>query len=695
MPYYLRLLHYLRLLPLIAVLLGVVPLAGAADNVLSLEGYLDMERVAGRGLPAARISPDGKQIIYARMRVDRKTDKMTSALWLMNADGSHNRELLKGSVVRWSPDGTRIAYIARATDGSRQIFVRWMDAEGNVTQVTHSANTPNQLAWSPDGRHIAFRATVPYRNDWKFSLPGRPKGAKWTPDVTVIDRIHYRQDRRGPMKGFEHIFLVPADSGTSRALTSGDWYVGARFSGLDSGTPIVWSRDGAEILFDGVREKDWEKRFLESRIYAVNVESGAIRRLTKAEGNWSTPVVSPDGKKIAYVGYDLAKARKTYAQADLYVMNRDGGNVRRLTSGLAGAPGQLKWAPDNSGVYFIMNDAGSSNLQFASLGGKVRAVTRGAQMLGLAAIASRRVAYGSRQSAGEPGDLVRIDLKSGALTELTHVNDDVLFGKKLAALKEIDYQAPDGRKVQGWLQLPPDFDATKKYPLILQIHGGPHGMYNVAFSYMRQLQAADGYVVLYTNPRGSIGYGEEFANLIDNDYPGPDFQDLMAGVDAAIGQGFVDKNRLYVWGCSGGGVLTSWTVSHTDRFKAAAALCPVIDWISFAGTADIVAWGYKRFDGFFWDDPSKWLSHSPLMHVGNVHTPTLLMTGDRDLRTPLSQAEEFYSALKMLGVPTKLVVIHGEFHGTTSIPSNFMRTYLILKRWFGEHGGVPAATKAN
>jgi dipeptidyl aminopeptidase/acylaminoacyl peptidase len=247
--------------------------------------------------------------------------------------------------------------------------------------------------------------------------------------------------------------------------------------------------------------------------------------------------------------------------------------------------------------------------------------------------------------------------------------------------------------VQGWIVKPPDFDNTKKYPLILYIHGGPHAMYGVGFNYSFQNLAADGYVVLYTNPRGSTGYGSAFGDAIDDAYPGVDFDDLMAAVDEVVGRGYVDTSRLYVTGVSGGGVLSAWCTSHTQRFAAAAVRAPVIDWISFAGTTDITAWGYFRYHGRFWDDPSKWLAHSPLMHVAKVKTPTLLMTGELDLRTPIGQTEEYYQALRAVGVPTAMIRFSGEYHGTQSLPSNFMRTQLYLMSWFDRYPPkVPPAT---
>jgi dipeptidyl aminopeptidase/acylaminoacyl peptidase len=284
-----------------------------------------------------------------------------------------------------------------------------------------------------------------------------------------------------------------------------------------------------------------------------------------------------------------------------------------------------------------------------------------------------------------PGDVVTLEVRRPQLiTRLTDVNGDVLTGRTLGAVEEIWYSSVDGYRIQGWIVKPPDFDAAKKYPLMLSIHGGPHGMYGVGFNFGWQEHAANGYVVLYTNPRGSTGYGSAFGNAIKNAYPGKDYDDLMIGVDSLIRRGYVDSTNMFVYGCSGGGVLTSWIVGHTTRFAAASANCPVTNWFSFVGTTDGPSW-YRNFAKLPWEDPSEHLRRSPIMYVGNVTTPTMLMTGEMDLRTPMGQTEEYYEALRIRKIPTAMVRFKEEWHGTTSRPSNFMRTQLYLRAWFEKH----------
>ena len=680
----------------LAILLGVVVRCApqlraqetASDTLLTVNHYLEWERVSD-----PQISPDGSQIVYARSRVNQLEDRWDSELWLMNADGSKPRFLVKGSNARWSPDGARIAYLADGEPKGTQIFVRWMDAEGATSQVTRLTETPTGLRWSPDGRAIAFVMLVPEQETWSISMPTPPEGAKWTEPPRMISRTHYRQDRVGFQKeGFTHLFVVPADGGTARQLTRGTWNVGARFSGISfAGPDVSWTADGKTIVFDGVRDEANPDRYAESYLYAVDVASGAVRQLVGEKGWWHTGVVSPDGRRVALLGYPFTT--QTYRTEDLYIAGLDGRGMKKISGDLDRDPANLEWAPDGRSVYFTAGDRGSQNVYRADTTGRVQPVTSGVHMLTLASLAKNGVAAGARSTFHEPPDVVRVDLTRGTVTPITHVNADVLSDKRLGAVEEIWYTSTGNTRVQGWIVKPPSFQPTKKYPLILDIHGGPHGMYNVGFDYGYQNYAANGYVVLYTNPRGSTGYGTAFGNAINNGYPGVDYEDLMAGVDSVVARGYIDTDRLYVTGCSGGGVLSSWTIGHTDRFAAAAVRCPVIDWISFAGTTDVVQWGYHRFEGYFWDNPTQWLQHSPLMHVGKVRTPTLLMTGELDLRTPMSQTEEYYAALKVLGVPAVMLRFRDEYHGTGSKPSNFMRTQLYIMDWFRRHskGGTASA----
>ncbi len=663
-----------------------------SDTLLTVDHYLDYETVSGPS-----ISPDGSRIIYTRRWVNTLEDKWESALWIMNADGSRNRFLTKGGGAVWSPDGTRIAYIAEGDPKGPEIFVRWVDAEGASSQITHLEESPQDVRWSPDGESVGFAMFVPKSDPWKIDMPSAPKEAKWTKAPRLVQSLHFRQDRRGfSDSGNIHLFVVPADGGTARQITSGDWSVGARFDALSGSVGWDWMPDGRTIVVDGMKDSTADMNYRSSNIYAVTVETGDVRRLTPSDGVWNSPVVSPDGKRIAFTGYPATRA--SYEAEALYVMDADGSDMRTVSGDLDRDPSGLEWGADSRGVYFSAGDRGTSNILFASTGGDLRHVTEGTHMLSLGDISRDGVAVGVRTSFHAPPDIVRIGLRDGRIAQLTDVNADLLGRIRLGAVEEIWYPSTGGARIQGWIVKPPSFDPSRRYPLILEIHGGPHGMYNVGFNYMFQNFAANDYVVLYTNPRGSTGYGSEFGNAIERAYPSVDYDDLMAGVDTVVARGYIDESRMYVGGCSGGGVLSSWVIGHTDRFAAAAVRCPVTNWLSMAGQTDIPLFTYNFFEVPFWEDPKRWLEQSPLMYVGSVTTPTLVMTGELDLRTPMPQSEEYYAALRMRGIPAALLRFEGEYHGTGSKPSNYMRTLLYMMSWYErwtEEGRTPVAAAAS
>jgi len=651
----------------------------AANDRLNLDLYWEFETVAD-----PQLSPDGAQIIYTRGWIDKVNDKRESSLWVMNADGSKNRFLVRGSNARWSPTGDRIAYTAQGDPKGTQIFVRYMDAEGAVSQVTRVEKAPSAVAWSPDGNRLGFVMSVDAKNAWPIKMPRAPEGAKWTEAPRIVERLDYRSDGIGfDDDAFRHIFVVPAGGGTPRQLTDGQWHHNG----------VEWTPDSKQILFGSNRVADAEYQWRESDIYSVAVETGAIKQLTTRKGPDGSPQVSPDGKRVAYVGYDAS--RNTWQDSKLHVMNIDGTNARVVSGEWDRSPQNVMWKPDGTGIYFTAQDQGSQNLYVLPLAGDrtdvVQPLTKGTYMLTTASVVKGK-AVGVLTSPHVPSDIVSFDVATpNQIKQLTNVNEDILAGKKLGDVKEMWYTSADGMKIQGWYITPPDFDATKKYPMQLHIHGGPHSMYGVGFNYGWQEQAANGYVVLYTNPRGSTGYGSSFGNQINNAYPSKDYDDLMGGVDELLKKGFVDERNMFVTGCSGGGVLTAWIVGKTNRFAAASANCPVIDWVSFVGTTDGASW-YYNFEKMPWEDPSEHLRRSPLTYVANVKTPTMLMTGVQDLRTPMPQTEQFYSALKLLKVPTAMLRMNNEWHGTTTTPSNFVRTQLYLRYWFDKYKRSPTVT---
>ena len=668
-------------------LAAVVCLAGrpaaaqetASDTLLTVKHYLNFEGVAD-----PRFSPDGRQIVYTRRWVNKLEDKWDTALWIMDADGARNRFLVEGSDARWSPDGIRIAYLTQIASKTKQIAVLHLDAGGSSTQITRVEQSPQDLRWSPDGKSVGFVMLVPKASPWKIDMPEPPKDGKWTTAPRIVQSLHYREDRKGFLEpGLLQLFQVPADGATPRQITKGDWGVGARFDMLTQKVNWDWAPDGKTILVDGYDSPDADlKNFRNSHILAVEVATGRSRRLTKEEGRWLDPAVSPDGRSVAFSGYPASRA--SYQARSLYLMDLDGSNIRKLSGDLDRDPEDLVWSPDGKGVYFTARDRGSMNLLFAAREGGVRPVTTGKQLIVLGSVASTGIAAVVRSSPQEPPDVYRINLRgrTGTPVQLTHVNDDALSGVRLGGVEELWVGSSKGTRVQGWLVKPPAFDRTKRYPLIMEIHGGPHAMYDVGFSYMFQNFAANNFLVLYTNPRGSTGYGSAFGNAIERAYPGVDYDDLMAVVDTVLGRGYVDPARMFVGGCSGGGVLSSWVIGHTQRFAAAAVRCPVMNWISMAGTSDIPFFTHQWFEAPFWENPEPWLRQSPIMYVNKITTPTVVMTGELDLRTPMHQSEELYTALLMRGVPAALIRFEEEFHGTGSKPSNFMRTQLYMMSWY-------------
>jgi dipeptidyl aminopeptidase/acylaminoacyl peptidase len=649
------------------------------DDRLTVDRYLDWEDVR-----SPRLSPDGAHIVYQRQWIDAVNDREESSVWIMGADGSRNRYLVDGSSPVWSPDGSRIAYVAPGEPEGPQIFVRWMDDEGAVSQVTRVTESPSNLEWAPDGESIAFTMLVPAAIDpqWHIDMPSRPDGAEWTASARIEERLRYRADGRGWLpNGHQHVFVVQADGGTPRQVTTGDWnHSGHR-----------WMPDGASIVFSSLRVEDAERQWRESEIYAVDVTTGEIRQLSDRKGPDGGPVPSPDGRWIAYQGYDWTT--DTYRENGLYVMAADGSGSRLIADEHGRRLADLTWAADGNGVYFTAQRMGTSNLYFAPVQGDARAVTEGKHMLSVSDIGADGSAVGRFSSPHVPAEIVRFDVDApGTFVTLHATNRTHMAEVELGEVEELWYESEPGVRIQGWIVRPPDFDPSRKYPLILRIHGGPHSMYNAGFDFKNQNHAAHGYVVLYTNPRGSSGYGSDFGNAIKFDYPGPDFVDLMAGVDEVISRGYIDERNLFVYGGSGGGVLTAWIVGHTDRFTAAVSKAPVINWTSFIGTTDGPGW-YRNFEHMVWDDPSEHLRRSPLMYVGNVTTPTMLMTGEKDLRTPMEQTEQFYRALRMKGVPTAMVRLTDGWHSRNRPPTNFIRVQLYLRNWFERHkvGGEAVA----
>jgi dipeptidyl aminopeptidase/acylaminoacyl peptidase len=630
-----------------------------------------------------QISPDGSRIVYVRVSHDIMTDRARRNLWVVNADGSNNRPLRSEaknfSSPRWSPDGARLAYVS-AAEGSPQLYVRWMDS-GQTALLTNLVEAPGAIAWSADGKSIAFTQFVPAERAPLAKPPQKPEGATWAPPVKVIDSTIYRADGEGYLEsGYSHVFVVSAEGGTPRQVTDGNFHHNG---------PLSFTPDGKRVVFSANRAEDWEYDPIGSELYAVELATLKLVQLTNRAGPDTNAAVSPDGKRIAYLGFD--DKFQGYQVTHLYVMDADGQNPRAVTEKFDRDVENPRWAADGRGVYFAYDERGVKKLGLATLDGKVRTLAEnlGGTDLGrpytsgMYSVARNGRAAFTVNSPARPSD-VGVVGAGGAQRTLTALNDDLFANKTLGEVKELTWKSSkDQREIQGWVITPPDFDPAKKYPLILEIHGGPFTAYGPNYTTELQLMAAAGYVVLYTNPRGSTSYGGEFGNLIHHAYPGDDYDDLMSGVDAVIAKGYVDVNNLFVTGGSGGGVLTAWIIGKTDRFRAAVVAKPVINWASFVLTADVNTFFPKYWFGANpWEQPENYWKRSPLSLVGNVKTPTMLLTGEADYRTPIAESEQYYQALKLRKVDTVMVRIPEASHGMVSRPSNLIAKVDNILAWF-------------
>jgi acylaminoacyl-peptidase len=677
-----------------ALFLGIA-LAGAPSDRLSIEDIFNLELASD-----PQISPDGTRVVYVRQFADIMTDQRRSNLWMVSFDGKDHRPLSTGNFSdtspRWSPDGSQIAYISDR-DGSPQIYRRWMDS-GQTAKLSSLTSDPAGIAWSPDGKWISFTALVPRDPPTIEGMPPKPEGAAWAEPARVIDQLVYRFNGPGYLKpGYHHLFVLPAEGGTPRQLSSGDFqHGGVGFRASEA----VWTPDSKHLILSANRRPDYELEPLDTDVYEFSLD-GSVKALTSRKGPDHSPQVSPDGRRIAYLGFD--DRYQGYQVTRLFVMARDGSGARPLTDGLDRDVANIRWSADGSGVYFTSDDRGNTGFHFMTLDGPIQklAGNLGAGFSaygggGTISIAKNGAFATTYARPHVPGDIAVGTMGISDVRVLTAVNEDLFAGKKLGEVEEIWYDSSkDGRKVQGWILKPPDFDPSRKYPLILEIHGGPFANYGDRFDIEKQLMAARDYVVLYTNPRGSTSYGHEFGNLIHHAYPGDDFYDLDSGVDAAIAKGYIDPENVMVTGGSGGGVLTSWMVGRSTRFRAAVTVYPVINWYSFTLTSDIGNMTSKYwFPGLPWDHVEHYEKRSLLSVVKNVKTPTMVLCGEEDYRTPMSESEQYYQALKLLGVETELVRVPGEPHGISRRPSHHMAKILSIIGWFERHRkGVSEVTQ--
>lgn len=644
------------------------------DDIFNLEYVSDPQ-----------FTPNGKQVYFVRNFMDKTADLRRSNIWRVDADGSDLRPVTSGrfndSAPRLSPSGEVLAYVSNRS-GKPQIHLYWLD-NGQDIQISHLPKAPSSLTWSPDGKYLAFAMFVPGKKDNPIKVSGKPEDAKWAEPVSYTDKLVYRVDGGGYLKpGNKQLFVMSRDGGTPRQLTSGDF---------NHDGPLAWSGDSQSIYFSANRHDNHQTEVLNSEIYRISLAGSEIQQVTDRFGPDQHPEISPDGKQLAYLGFD--DKLLGYHNAALYVRDLASGETRMVKTAEDRSVDSFRWDSDSESIVYQYDDFGATKLARTSLDGDSRdlVVDAGGLSLGrpydgaaFSVAPNGAVAY-TQTDGSAPAELA---LFKGRKKELiTSVNGDLIPFRDMATIEEVRFKsAYDQREIQGWVAYPPGFDANKKYPLVLEIHGGPFANYGKRFAAEIQLFAAAGNVVLYLNPRGSTSYGAEFANLIHHNYPSQDYDDLMSGVDAMLAQGFIDEEQLYVTGGSGGGTLTAWIIGHTDRFRAAVVAKPVINWESFVLTADISPFFTKYwFSGMPWEKPEEYRRRSPLTYAGDVKTPTMLLTGEEDFRTPISESEQYYKALKLQGVPASMVRVPGASHGIAARPSQLVAKVAAIQHWFDQY----------
>lgn len=638
-----------------------------------------------------RLSPDGTKVAFVRVTVDAKREGYDTAIWTVPADGSEPaRSFTSGprdSAPRWSPDGRSIAFLRAATrDGKPEPPQLHLIAAGGgearaIGEVPRGAGAP---VWSPDGRTLAFtcRANEKDIERARRRKAGTKEGEpERESDVRVITRSIYRRNGGGYLDPSrpEHVWLLDVPTagpaGEARPLTRGEF----------DENDVAWSPDGRRVYFTSHRAKDRAYEGPEGDLYSVAREGGEPRREASIEGPIGDYALSPDGLLVAFSGYINPRAVRSFDQPDLFVAalgeaagkagatNLTAGYDYDVGGGIIGdqrAPrgglfAPAVWTPDQKTVVVKAAQRGRGNLARVDAStGAVAALTDAAQdVLGYSASPDATAFAMVVSTATSIGDLVLLDARTGRTRTLYRPNEALWSELDLSEPEEIEYASFDGRKIQAWIQKPPAWEPGRAYPLILNIHGGPHAAYGHVFMHEFHWMAARGYVVLYPNPRGSSTYGQEFGNLIQYRYPGDDFEDLMAGVDELVRRGIADPRRMGVTGGSGGGVLTNWTITRTNRFQAAVSQRSISDWASWWYTADFTQYQPEWFRGAPFEVPREFAERSAITHVARVKTPLMLVEGEDDSRTPPSAGgEPMFRALKYLKVPAAMVRFPGETH---------------------------------
>ncbi|MEO8679221.1 MAG: S9 family peptidase [Vicinamibacterales bacterium] len=661
-----------------------------------------------------QISPDGSQVAFTRVIVNEAKDEYETSLWMVPASGAEApRRLTSGthdSTPRWSPDGRTIAFVRPVErDGKTQpaqIFALGLDG-GEAHAITDLPKGAGGPVWSPDGKRLAFSSTT-RDDDFKAgdvkAGGGEPSGSPKS-DVRVITSAVYRSNGSGwddPDRP-SHLWVTEVaptiEVAKATQLTTGKFDEGG----------AAWAPDGSKIYFVSDRVDEPYYHQSDADLYSVPAAGGAITKVASINGSIGGPRPSPDGKSIAFGGTLYGTPERSFDQSDLFVAAADGtGSPKNLTAGYdfdiggsvggdqraprGGGSGGAIWSADGRSIIIVSGEKGDANLVRVDVAtSAVTPVFRRAhtvQSYTASKDGKALVAVTSTQT--NINDLFVLDPAAGtpSARQITRINDDLFKTLKVSDAEPITWTSFDGKKIEGWLMLPPDFDQTKQYPLILEIHGGPHSAYGNVFTHEFQWMAAKGYVVLFPNPRGSSNYGQDFGNIIQFHYPGDDYKDLMAGVDEVVKRGYIDTKRMGVTGGSGGGLLTNWTITQTTRFAAAVSMRSIADWSGFWYTADFSQFTSSWFRKAPWEDPADFTARSPITHVAKVKTPLMLIDGDDDLRTPPADGGEMmFRALKYLKVPTVMVRVPGETHelSRSGKPRHRVERLQHILGWFDKY----------
>jgi dipeptidyl aminopeptidase/acylaminoacyl peptidase len=653
-----------------------------------------------------QISPDGRRVAFVRVAVDREADVYRTSVWMAEiaaatAGGATIRPLTQGTTdgqPRWSPDGASLAFV-RSPEPKKpgQLFVLSMSG-GEPRALTRLERGVSEPAWSPDGKRIAFLSGTNPEKDRPEAVKPKHEPAR------VVTRPEFRMNDEGFIDPdhLDHVWVIDAAGGEARPLTRG------RFK---ESSPR-WSRDGRWIAFISDRRAEPWFGPEGGALYVVSpdlesaTDGGEMRTVAEIHGPIVAVVEASDGRIAAVGGIRPAQAR-SYDQNDLLLFEGPLPRTapRVITASYdfdvwgevssdqhpprGGGARPLAFTSDGQGVLTTITRHGASLLVRVSIAdGAVTELTdaRHEVIAGSVTPDGRRVAM-TLGDVTRPGDLYWLEVESGALTKLFGPNDALLAEASLGEVEEFWYPSFDGKRIHGWIVKPPDFDAKKKYPLILQIHGGPHLAYGVGFSHEFRVLAAAGFVVLYTNPRGSTSYGQEFANVIQYRYPGDDYLDLMAGVDAVIARGYVDEKRMGVTGGSGGGLLTNWIITQTDRFAAAITQRCVADWASMVYSCDFTLFTPAWFKKPPFEDPKEYLDRSPATFASRIKTPLMIIHSEEDWRTPIGQGETMFRALLQQRKPAVMVRFPGESHelSRSGMPSRRVQNQQHIRRWFDKH----------